>query len=241
VGRRFEPVWAHQYDLVMTSHIPNEKSDYYSDETGEKYFAWQNRFGSRSGIINARKFKEFIFPEDSVLDFGCGGGYLLQALDAKVKIGIEVNPDAVEDARKKGIVLFENLVPVEDNSIDKVISNHALEHVYNPVYELSEMFRVLKPGGFLLLCVPIDEYRNQKVFLKNEINNHLQTWTPQLLGNSFVEAGFKYEGITIKVMKHSWFPGTKYFWKNEALFNFLCQLYAFITKSGKQIVIKAQK
>jgi len=241
VGRRFEPVWAHQYDFYMPSGIPRKKSKYYSEETGDNYFTWQNRFGSRSGIINSRKFRSSVHPEDSVLDFGCGGGYLLEALNAKVKIGIEVNPNAVEEARKKGIVLFENLAEIDDNFVDKVISNHALEHVYNPVHELSEMFRVIKPGGMLILCVPIDEYKKQKVFLKDEINNHLQTWTPQLLGNSFVEAGFRYERIAIEVMKHSWFPGTKYFWKNEALFDFLCKFYALITKSGKQIIVIAEK
>jgi SAM-dependent methyltransferase len=241
VGRQFEPVWAHVYDTEMNGIGSRVTSAHYFNEVGNQYFEWQDRFGSRSGQINARKFKDFILDSDFVLDFGCGGGFLLDSLVAKKKMGIEINPIAVNSAKQKGIEVYSDLSSVKDNSVDKVISNHALEHVSHPIFELSEIRRVLRPGGKLILCVPIDDYRRQRKFKESEINNHLQTWTPQLIGNCLVEAGFQYEKINVRILIHSWFPGTKYLWKREQLFNLLCTLWAIVRFNGRQILCVATK
>ena len=45
-------------------------------------------------------------PHAAVLDFGCGGGYLLHNLTCAEKAGIEVNPAAIEDARAKGLTIY---------------------------------------------------------------------------------------------------------------------------------------
>lgn len=45
-------------------------------------------------------------------------------------------------------------IPFEDNSFDAVLCNHVLEHVDNDIQAMSEIARVLKPGGFAILQVP---------------------------------------------------------------------------------------
>lgn len=45
-------------------------------------------------------------------------------------------------------------ITFDDSSVDVVISNHVLEHVPDDRKAISEMFRVLKPGGFAILTVP---------------------------------------------------------------------------------------
>lgn len=45
-------------------------------------------------------------------------------------------------------------IPFEDNSIDIIFCNHVLEHVDDDMKALSEMRRVLKPGGWAILQVP---------------------------------------------------------------------------------------
>lgn len=45
-------------------------------------------------------------------------------------------------------------IPFEDDSIDIIFCNHVLEHVDNDMKALSEMKRVLKPGGWAILQVP---------------------------------------------------------------------------------------
>lgn len=45
-------------------------------------------------------------------------------------------------------------IPFEDNSVDIIFCNHVLEHVDDDLRALSEMKRVLKPGGWAILQVP---------------------------------------------------------------------------------------
>jgi len=40
-----------------------------------------------------------------------------------------------------------SMIPVDDNSYDKVICTEVLEHVINPNDAIGEMFRILKPGA----------------------------------------------------------------------------------------------
>lgn len=65
------------------------------------YFKWQKSLGEFGGWANLSKFSEFIKETDSVLDFGCGGGFLLKNLNCKKKFGIEINIPALENAKKK--------------------------------------------------------------------------------------------------------------------------------------------
>jgi len=57
----------------------------------KKYFSWQSRVGEFGGRANLSKFAKFIRPDHHVIDYGCGGGYLLKNIKCKEKIGIEIN------------------------------------------------------------------------------------------------------------------------------------------------------
>lgn len=57
---------------------------------------------------------------------------------------------------------IQNL-PFEDNSFDVIFCNHVLEHVEDDKKALSELFRVMKPGGWGILQVPI-RYQLEKTF-----------------------------------------------------------------------------
>mgnify|MGYP003350217987 CR=1 FL=1 len=45
-------------------------------------------------------------------------------------------------------------IPVTDNTYDAIICSSVLEHVKNPVTAMSEMYRILKPGGYMFFYVP---------------------------------------------------------------------------------------
>lgn len=66
------------------------KAENYYDN--EYYNNYQREIGEFGGKANIFKFKKYISTNDSVLDFGCGGGFLLNNLDYKYKVGIEINP-----------------------------------------------------------------------------------------------------------------------------------------------------
>jgi len=97
-----------------------------------------------------------------VLDLGCGGGFDAFLAAQRVGgtgrvIGVDMTPQMVEKARssaargqyanvefKAGVM--EHL-PVEDNSIDAVISNCVINHSPDKLTVFRELYRVLKPGG----------------------------------------------------------------------------------------------
>ncbi len=49
--------------------------------------------------------------------------------------------------------------PLSDNEFDVILCNHVLEHVEDDAQCMRELYRILKPGGFAILQVPIDETR----------------------------------------------------------------------------------
>jgi 2-polyprenyl-3-methyl-5-hydroxy-6-metoxy-1,4-benzoquinol methylase len=49
-------------------------SDHYLDNKGKDYFAWQNSTASFAARIIAHRYRDFIAPSHTVVDFGCGGG-----------------------------------------------------------------------------------------------------------------------------------------------------------------------
>ena len=48
-------------------------------------------------------------------------------------------------------------LPLEDNSVDFVVSSHVIEHFPDPIKALSEWYRVVKPGGYLYIIAPHKE------------------------------------------------------------------------------------
>jgi ubiquinone/menaquinone biosynthesis C-methylase UbiE len=104
-------------------------------------------------------------PQGALLDAGCGPGHLAIAIagrfpQAKVS-GVDNNNDMIAAALRNrarfpaGNVDFRlgdvHLLPCEDGSFDLVVSTLSLHHWRNAGRALGEIFRVLKPGGRLLL------------------------------------------------------------------------------------------
>ena len=112
------------------------------------YLNWQNQKVSINGQINARKFTRFDYVESTLLDFGAGAGNILSMLNTKREIAIEINPHAKKELHEKGFEVFLSVEEVDSNSVDFVISNHALEYVPFPILALKEIKRILKPGEY---------------------------------------------------------------------------------------------
>lgn len=213
---------------------------HYRGSAGETYFAWQQRFGIRGGHLEARKFSSSVEAHQTVLDFGCGSGAMLRSLTCARRIGVEVNPAARSAAAAHGIEVYSSLAEVPVESIDVAVSNHALEHVLSPYQALCELSRALVPGGRLVLCVPLDDWRTQRGFDPGDINHHLYTWSPMLLGNLLSEAGF--EVASSRVFAHAWPPGWE--WLDARLsrrgFDRACEMWSRVRRR-RQIVAHASR
>lgn len=214
-----------------------------SEHYNKEYFDWQKNIGNFGGKAETFKFKANIKPEFTVLDFGCGGGYILANLKCKNKIGIEVNETAYEEIEANGVTPYKGaqqvLSQLGEESVDIIISNHALEHTLNPLKEINELYPLLKRGGLIHFFVPCDNIN--KKFHKNDINFHLYSWSPSNLGNLFTEAG--YEVIMARPYFHKWPP--KFYEIQKKLgwpiFNLICRVYARMERSWTQVEVMAIK
>ncbi len=174
---------------------------HYRGDLGEHYFGWQRRGNELSAEIERSKFEAHVGADDTVVDFGCGAAALLATLPARERIGIEPNPPARRAGQERGVRMVASSRELEDEIADVVISNHALEHTLSPLEELRGLRRLLKPGGRLVLWLPLDDWRGQRRPREDE-NHHLYTWTPLLLRNLLEEAGFEVNACC--VVAHAW-------------------------------------
>jgi SAM-dependent methyltransferase len=66
-------------------------------------------------------------------------------------------------------------VPLPDASYDVVMANHVLEHIPDDAAAMRELFRLLKPGGFALLTVPVNPSR-QETYENPDVKTPAERW-----------------------------------------------------------------
>lgn len=210
-------------------------SEHYDDD----YFDWQSEAGEFGGWANQSKFDSYISPDDVVLDFGCGGGYLLKNLDCKKRYGVEINPAAAATARKNGVEIYGAVADIPDDSLDVIISNNALEHTLQPLDELKGLKGKLKVGGKIIFVVPCENISMR--YKPNDINHHLYSWSPLALGNLFTEAG--YSLIESKAYIHKW-PGRAKLYRRIGgrwLFELACRIHGRFSRTWFQVRAVGQR
>lgn len=219
--------------------LPGPSASAANAHYDDKYFAWQAGVGEFGGWANSTKFQRFVKTDDSVLDFGCGGGFLLENLNCRQRTGVEVNPTARARAEAHGIQTFASVDEVPDDSIDVIVSNHALEHVEWPLEILKKLRTKLKPGHLAVFVVPCESV--DLAYRTDDINQHLYTWSPQSLANLFLRAGFEVDSC--EPLKHRWPPNYRRYAKlgGRRLFDLACRVWARIDRSVSQVHLVARR
>jgi|LakMenEpi03Aug12_release.lakeMendotaPanAssembly.Ray.scaffolds.fasta_scaffold445436_2 SAM-dependent methyltransferase len=215
-------------------------SEHYQGERGQAYFASQNQMAEKEAAVTVWKFQPWIKPTDRVLDFGCAGGWILRNLDCAERVGVELNPEAHPVCRQNGVNVYSWLHEVEQSGFDVAISHHCLEHVPFPIEALKRLHSLLKDGGLMVLVVPIDDWRVEKDYTGEDIDHHLHTWTPRLMANTLVEAGFRVNRVD--VLTHALFPGWSGWGRAipRPVFDALCRVAATM-KKRRQLLAIARK
>lgn len=96
----------------------------------------------------------------TLLEIGCGNGpYLDRMRSAGWKVeGVEVDEKAVLSAKKNyGLKIHCGTldeVHFPDDTYDAIVLRHVIEHLHRPIDILKECYRVLKPGGSLVVITP---------------------------------------------------------------------------------------
>jgi uncharacterized protein (TIRG00374 family) len=110
-----------------------------------------------------------------IADVGCEEGYITKSIITKAAkvycIDIDKNllTKAKHNINNKKAVFIESdaqSIKLPDNSVDIAISSHVLEHLPNPKKGVAELYRIVKPGGRVIINVPNE---NVVLFVKKVI------------------------------------------------------------------------
>jgi SAM-dependent methyltransferase len=109
-----------------------------------------------------RRYIDFVrsfCPGGKVLDVGCGAGWSAHwfAAHGHDVIGVDLNPRAFEPPPSDRLRFVPGSamdLPFPDGAFDVAASNQCLEHVPNPARMLTEMLRVVRPGGIVCVVGP---------------------------------------------------------------------------------------
>lgn len=153
---------------------------------------------------------------DRILDVGCGDGTLSCYITDKFRkiYGAEIAKDAANFAQRQEV--FPSIMDVnmslsyKDNTFDAITCLEVVEHLLNPCHLLSEMYRILRPNGQLVLTTPnIRNFRNlYQLIFKGTFphtspdtfvwgGGHLHYFTRKDMNTLLKEVGFKRIGFFI--------------------------------------------
>ena len=136
--------------------------------------------------------------ERTILDVGCGTGAMSTRLQ---KWGRVVSMDfshlALEFSQRRGLSHLVGAdamqLPLASNSFDALVSMDVLEHIPDDKLALKEFYRVLKPGGRVLLSVPAYPH----LWSEHDVAlQHFRRYLRPELEARFQEAGFRIEKLS---------------------------------------------
>ena len=197
----FELHYDSKYDLLKTVPIPENLERYYQSQDYishtdskrslfEKLYHWVKQYTLSQ---KERLIFSYLKTRGNLLDIGAGTGDFLAF--AKMKkwevLGIEPSSKAKELARKKGIPFIENIQDLSDNSFDVITMWHVLEHVENLEDQITELKRICKPQGFIIIAVPnyksFDATHYKEFWAAYDVPRHLWHFSKNAIKNLFSE------------------------------------------------------
>lgn len=140
---------------------------------------------------------------DPCLDVGCGGGaMMLQAAGHSQTFGVDLSSQALSHARSRGLSRLAraegSALPFAEGSFGSALALDVVEHHPRPEQILSEIRRVLRPGGFLVVTVPAFHWMWSYA---DHVLGHYRRYTKSGLSGDLRSAGFDVERVTYF---HSW-------------------------------------
>lgn len=263
-GEVFELLYNPDYDMLITHPQPSiqdlpryyESDDYISHTDGKRtLFEKLYHFVKKIALNNKLSLINSCGEKGNLLDIGAGTGDFLSV--AKNNgwniIGIEPSDKAKTIAINKGVTFVDQISNIADNSIDVVTMWHVLEHVPDLEHQISELKRIIKPNGSIIIAVPnfnsydANHYKEywaafdvpihlwhfsktaiQKLF--NEKNLRLTKTLPMKFDSFYVSLlSEKYKTGKMNFIK-AFFIGLKSNWVAKRNFEYSSHIYVFKNK-----------
>lgn len=128
----------------------------------------------------------------SLLEIGCYPGrstkFFLENLKVKKFYAIDCKEELLGRAKAMGVDaklcdLERDRIPFQDNFFDLVVANQVFEHLKNIYSPLSEIHRVLKPGGILVFSVPnLASFHSRLLLLFGKSPTQIRLWGDHVRG-----------------------------------------------------------
>jgi len=155
--------------------------------------------------VLARFFEQWVTPEATVLDLGCGYCEFINKVHCKQKFGMDLNPDSVLFADTAHI--FEQdcsrLWPLNADSLDVVFTSNFFEHLPTKATlenTLVQALRCLRPGGRLIAMGPNVRYVAGAYW---DFFDHYLPLTERSMVEVLSKVGFETERCVGKFMPYS--------------------------------------
>jgi ArsR family transcriptional regulator len=189
------PTPAAKADDARLSEVRRLRKESFAQHTG----------GERGQLVPGRSWPAWaralglLMPPLDVVDLGCGEGYLtLEAARwARRVTAIDASPEVL--ARAKDLARRRKLknitwkrgdlerVPMQHASVDLVLLSQALHHAAEPGRALAEAFRILRPGGRVLL---LDLREHDEAWVKSKLGDRWLGFDDKTLKGLLTHAGF---------------------------------------------------
>lgn len=143
------------------------KGAYHWDDYYGNLFRMNAYTCARYDIVCECVQEAHLSPDARILDVGCGDGALAGVLHTRLKLpisGVDTNEKGVALAKQmfaeRGLsgdfILIDGYdTGFQDDSFSLAVCSEVIEHVDNPAAMLREIFRILVPGGRLIITTPI--------------------------------------------------------------------------------------
>lgn len=227
-----------------------------ADTKNKMYFyeSFASEFDSKMNMYDTNKrieiiYNDFLANEDlknkKVLDAGCGTGWFSKAAAERgasvtsMDLGENLLAEVAKKCNSERVVGSILEIPFPENTFDFVVSSEVIEHTPDPYKALHEIYRVLKPGGTMVLSTP-NKFWYWSLWIAEKLKlrpyQGLENWSGfYQLKNEAIKAGFKVEnlrGLHIIPFVH---PAT------YPVNNFFHRFNKFLGPFMVNIVIKAKK